>query len=155
MPFFELDTAAPDAFGAYRPSATYDAPLRFATRGWLRSARPIPGGWLAAYPDGIIQFDNRTGAPRLRAKGNVLSLQTRGQNTMSPETWVFILNAQNQTYIIDMGTTDLKLVATLPGPLKELRRDATGTLYATSDVGQSVTLRTDGSIAAGCGPETP
>lgn len=155
MPFFELDVATPDAFGAYRPSATFKTPLRFASRGWLRTARPVPGGWLAGYPDGLVGFDSRTGAPTLRMKGHVLSVQARSDATMTPETWAFILDNQQQTYIVDVGPKMLLLATTLPGPLAELRRGPDGSIYASSANGHSVTLLADGSIKSGCGSVKP
>ncbi|MGJ8560851.1 MAG: hypothetical protein ACSHX3_11490 [Litorimonas sp.] len=155
MPFFELNVATPDRVGAYRPSATFTMPLRFASRGWLRTARPVPGGWLAGYPDGLVAYDSRTGAPTLRLKGHVLSVQARDETSMTPESWVFILNDQNQTHIFDVGPKALRLTTTLRGPLAELRRGPDGALYASSATGHSVTMRPDGSIKLGCGDVQP
>jgi hypothetical protein len=155
MPFFELDVATPDMFGAYRPSAQFQLPLHYASRGWLRSARPVPGGWLAGYPDGLVHYDSRTGAPRLRMKGQILSVQAQQSTSMTPDSWAFILNDNNQTYIVDIDQRTIRLARTSPGPLTELRRGQDGTLYASSAAGQSVTLRTDGSVVPGCGMQTP
>lgn len=155
MPFFERDMATPDMFGAYRPSAAFDAPLAFATRSQLRAARPVPGGWLAGYPDGLLSYDNVSGAPRLRKAGTVLSIQARHNAVLTPESWAFILDAENQTQIINVGPDTVRLVTRLPGPVSELRRGDNGVLYAASTEGSSVTLNPDGSIKAGCGDPQP
>lgn len=155
MPFFERDMATPNTFGAFRPSATFNAPLTFASRGHLRTARPVPGGWLAGYPDGLLSYDSDTGVPILRMEGDVLSVQARHSATLTPESWAFILNANNQTYIVDVGPNSLRLAATLPGPLTELWRGKEGLVYAASAAGSSITLNPDGSIKAGCGDTQP
>lgn len=155
MPFFERSMATPDRYGAYRPSAAFNAPLALASRSHLRTARPVPGGWLAGYPDGLLSYDNDTGAPRLRIKGDVLSVQARHHRTLTPDSWAFILNANNQTYIVDVGPNSLRLVTTLTGPLTELRRGKEGVIYAASEAGSTITLRPDGSVKAGCGDTEP
>lgn len=150
MPFFEYDMATPDGFGAYRPSATYQSPLPLAARGWLRTARPVPGGWLAGYPDGLIQYDSRTGAPALRLKGNILSVQAMRDDVLTANSWGFMLNTRNQTFIVEVQPNSVRQVTALPGPLRELRRADDGSIYASSSDGRSVTLRPDGSTVAGC-----
>jgi len=155
MPFFELNIAAPDAFGAYRPSAAFNAPILFLDRGWLRAAQPVPGGWLAAYPDGMVEYDNATGAPRIRHKGEIISLQSAEETGVSPKHWVFILNDKNQTYIAFVDRKMTRLKTALPAPLVELRRGDNSEIYASSGKNQSVTLLPDGSTRAGCAKDAP
>lgn len=155
MPFFELDVATPDLFGAYRPSARHDLPLTLASRGWLQSALPLAGGWLAAYPDGLVQYDNQTGTPQIIIRGRILSLQPQKDYSLSGDVWAFMPTKDGQTYILTISQNSVKLITTLPSSLSELRRDKDHRIYVTGQNGDSVTLMPDASFWPGCRRAVP
>lgn len=157
MPFFEANIATPDEHGAFRPSATYkfdpsptSLPDPFMSRGWLRAAVPVPGGWFAAYPNGLVYYDSKTGRPDIRTRSCVVSLQRRDVNSLTPNIWAFLDTPDGGTRILDVGSESLTKAFDLSGRLSHLERQTDGSLCAAASNATSVTLRTDGSTVPGC-----
>lgn len=157
MPFFESDIATPDQHGAFRPSATFrfepshaSFPEPYMSRGWLRAAVPLPGGWFAAYPNGLVYYDSKTGRPDIRTRSCVVSLQRRDVNSLTPNIWAFLDTPDGGTRILDVGSESLTKAFDLSGRLSHLERQTDGSLCAAASNATSVTLRTDGSTVPGC-----
>lgn len=150
MPFFERSTAVADQYGSFRPSAQHNSPLQYSKRSHLISARPVPGGWLAGYPDGLIHYDDRTGEPSLRIEGRIVTLQGRRSDRLDRKGWVAVLTPEGETEVFDMNGETHQKVGTLPGPTVEIRRTADHILYMASADGSALTLRPDGTVSQGC-----
>lgn len=157
MPFFEADIATPDQHGAFRPSATFrfepshaSFPEPYMSRGWLRAAVPVPGGWFAAYPNGLVYYDNKTGAPDIRDRSCIVSLQSRDATSLSSHVWAFSERSGLGTSVLDIGPNSRRTAAHLPGRLSHILRLPDGNLCAMSDDDAAITLRTDGTTVRGC-----
>lgn len=157
MPFFEADIATPDQHGAFRPSATFrfepshaSFPEPYMSRGWLRAAVPVPGGWFAAYPNGLVYYDNKTGAPDIRDRSCIVSLQSRDATSLSSHIWAFSERSGLGTSVLDIGPNSRRIAAHLPGRLSHILRLPDGNLCVMSDDSAALTLRTDGTTAPDC-----
>lgn len=157
MPFFEANIATPDKHGAFRPSAVYrfdpspaSRPERFMSRGWLRAAVPVPGGWFAAYPNGLVYYDSKTGKPDIRHRSCFVSLQRQDMSNLAPNIWAFLDRPNGGTRILDVGADSQMKAFDLSGRLSHLERHIDGSLCAIASDATSVTLRTDGSAVPGC-----
>lgn len=149
MPFFESDVARPDAHGAYRPSARFTLPLAHAGRGALRSAVPVPGGWLAGYAGGLVRYDAQSGEPTLLSDARVISLQRRDPERTGAGVWA-VLEAPGGMIVADALALTVK--GRLPGRLSGMSRTANGTLLIGTDAGTVLGLSPQGDVASGCGP---
>ncbi|WP_298919041.1 hypothetical protein [uncultured Algimonas sp.] len=154
MPFFEAAIARPNADGAYRPSPVLRVPFRRSGRDALRSAVSIPGGWLAGYPDGLIRYDDATGAPSILSERTVLSVQRLQQDRPDSGVWI-IFDDGGALGLALIGPSGSMEPIAWPGRtgtrLSGLQRAADGTLYLSAP--GIVSLSPDGTASAGCPAE--
>ncbi|MEL6687544.1 MAG: hypothetical protein AAFP97_07970 [Pseudomonadota bacterium] len=147
MPFFEAEIAQPDAYGAYRPSATYRVPHRHTQRGNLTSAVSMTGGWLAGYPGGLIRYDDETGAPDVLSDASVISLQRHRPFDLGGGVWA-IVEAPEGLLVADV--LPLTVMARLPGQLNGLGRLDDDRLVLSTTAGVILSLSPDGTVTQGC-----
>ena len=148
MPFFEVDVAQPDRFGAYRPSAPYRIASPRTLRSDLTSAVSVPGGWLAGYSGGLIRYDNDTGEPDVMGDTSVLSLQRKKPTDLTSGVWA-IMDAPEGVILSDALTG--RTVIRLSGQLRGLGRTKEDHLIVSTTTGAIVRLSAEGELMTGCG----
>lgn len=153
MPYFEMNVAAPDASGAYRPSAAFQIDRPLSTRANLRAAVSVAGGWYAAYPDSLVHYDSRTGAPIVRFSGCILTVQRRSDDLNIRHVWAIAADDDMTIRVMEVGPDSLRDVARLARGINGLTRQADGRLCLRDDKGTVLALHPDGSVDADCQAE--
>lgn len=149
MPFFETSVSEPDEYGVYRPSAVFQIPLRNISRGFLKSAHPIKGGWIAGYMGGLLYYDNEAGAPKALSQHPVLAVLPREPSSINQELWA-ISETPNDLVMGTASSEGLTPVANLSGVQIMIRKTQDGTLIIISDTGDVMQLSPDGRATSGC-----
>lgn len=157
MPFFESQVAQPDAYGAWRPSAKYDAPYASTGRANLNSAVPIGTGWLAAYDGGLMFYDGNTGRPTALSDMTTITVQPWSHPSSGERTknvWA-IMSDDTHTVIMDATPPAPLIKARLPGAVGHVRRIANGDIAVSTRQNLTVRLRPDGTVTNGCAAPAP
>lgn len=160
MPFFETRIAQADSYGAFRPSAAFrfdikDQPApRYTSRAWLRMAVPVTGGWIATYPDALVYYSSRTGEPTFLSEQCMSGLFMKRPDQRHVSVWGVMIDGNKTTKILSITADTVSDVGTLNGSMTDALRLPHNDLCLTSDSGDQVTLKPDGSMVTDCDSRT-